>query len=524
LTTRPKRGKLSDVGAKRTGIADGTVKKGSFGYAVPLVLGCAGALYLFYSRYYFVGYFNDDAYYVLGARSLLQGAYADLSRPDRPPMTLYAPGFPLFLAPLAALVAPHWELLMLAAVAVCAASALALRRLFEGWLKPGALAALVAFYALNGTVAMAAPWVMSDLFFTLLSLVFFAQMRRALARKAAADGWLLGAILGWALVSRPTGLILFPAAAGGLLYARRRDLAWRALGLGLAPWAALLLRNHAATGSASAYLASWNGSAASIRALPALLDNAQRVANLFFVAVPFRIALPYAPWGMAASAAFVLAAAVFCARAARAIAARGRNEAAVVGAVAIFLAADFSVHAAYSAIDARYALPFLPYLFGFLAAGAQSLGSGARRAASALAAGAILWTNFSVQRQTALAAERPERRFPEKTFDWIRRGTPSDAVILSPRSALIFLYTGRRAVVDYDGEAGGPAELRRELAAEGISFVAQTRLPAIYLEGFSGRVGERLARRAQMLASSPRDFPPVFSAPDEAMTVYAVGP
>ncbi|MDD5629795.1 MAG: hypothetical protein PHU21_12065, partial [Elusimicrobia bacterium] len=55
-------------------------------------------LYLLCLRAYYVGFFNDDAFYLIGARSLLSGGFRELSAPGAPPMTVYMPGYPLILA------------------------------------------------------------------------------------------------------------------------------------------------------------------------------------------------------------------------------------------------------------------------------------------------------------------------------------------------------------------------------------------------------------------------------------------
>ena len=63
----------------------------------------AGAVYLRFFRYAYVGYYGDDAYYIIGARSLLQGSFSFLNRPEAPSILQYWPGYPLLLAPWIAL-------------------------------------------------------------------------------------------------------------------------------------------------------------------------------------------------------------------------------------------------------------------------------------------------------------------------------------------------------------------------------------------------------------------------------------
>src|SRR5438067_2256867 len=58
----------------------------------------AGLIYILSRHAYYVGFFNDDAFYIIGARSLLQGRYVELNQPGSPPFVNYMPGYPALLA------------------------------------------------------------------------------------------------------------------------------------------------------------------------------------------------------------------------------------------------------------------------------------------------------------------------------------------------------------------------------------------------------------------------------------------
>ena len=63
--------------------------KGSGGGWRPAFWALFGLLVILYAlafRTYYIGYFNDDASYLIGAKSLLTGRYADLSAPGEPPL------------------------------------------------------------------------------------------------------------------------------------------------------------------------------------------------------------------------------------------------------------------------------------------------------------------------------------------------------------------------------------------------------------------------------------------------------
>src|SRR5258706_4707526 len=63
-----------------------------------IFISTAGVLYLLSLHAYYVGFFNDDAFYLIGARSLLHGFYRELNQPGLPPL-MYMPGYPLLLCP-----------------------------------------------------------------------------------------------------------------------------------------------------------------------------------------------------------------------------------------------------------------------------------------------------------------------------------------------------------------------------------------------------------------------------------------
>src|SRR5688572_21115691 len=66
-------------------------------------------IYILALRAYYVGFFNDDAFYIIGSKSLIQGSYRELNQPGAPPFVSYLPGYPLLLTPFS-LLFPHTTL------------------------------------------------------------------------------------------------------------------------------------------------------------------------------------------------------------------------------------------------------------------------------------------------------------------------------------------------------------------------------------------------------------------------------
>ncbi|MDD5656346.1 MAG: glycosyltransferase family 39 protein [Elusimicrobia bacterium] len=215
--------------------------------AAGLLAGLAG-LYLLCLRAYYVGFFNDDAFYLIGARSLLRGGFRELNAPGAPPLVHYLPGYPALLAPWLWLFGDSFRAAQLLSV-LLSVGGLALTWLcFSAELPAGVAWAAVAAAGFNPLTASVSGAVLSDLpYFALTPLVF-------LAARAAWDGrrpavWAgLGALCGAAFLVRPTGAAFALALVLCLLWERRwRDAFWAAAGAAAvaAPW---LLRNWLAGG------------------------------------------------------------------------------------------------------------------------------------------------------------------------------------------------------------------------------------------------------------------------------------
>ncbi|MFA6002858.1 MAG: hypothetical protein WC881_02200 [Elusimicrobiota bacterium] len=185
-----------------------------------------------------VGTFNDDAFYYLGAKSIVEsGRYANPCRPEQPPMAAFPIGFSLLLAPVVFLfrhdLAPlHAFQLLLFAAATCMLLALALRRLS----RPG-VALLGLWWLCSVFPAGMAAALMSDVPFLLavLAALWLLDTGRLGAALAVAVG---------AGLIRPLGWLLVPAILVDAYFQYPRRHFWRMIaalaGVGLAAGSALL--------------------------------------------------------------------------------------------------------------------------------------------------------------------------------------------------------------------------------------------------------------------------------------------
>ncbi|MDE2291072.1 MAG: glycosyltransferase family 39 protein, partial [Elusimicrobia bacterium] len=224
-----------------------------------VLFAAAGVLYVLARRAYWVGFFNDDAFYLIGARSLLAGRFAELNHPLAPPLIQYLPGYPLLLAPVLALFRGSWLACRLeSALFMLGSAGAAAWALGEELDEPGRLL-LAALCLLNPLALSLSGAILSDAPFTLAALLVVGTAKRRWGRRDAGTWLLLGAAAGASFYLRAVGLAL-PLALGLVLLPERR---WKeaALALGaaaavVAPW---LVRNHLARGQALLYAGELGG-------------------------------------------------------------------------------------------------------------------------------------------------------------------------------------------------------------------------------------------------------------------------
>jgi hypothetical protein len=161
-----------------------------------------------------IGVYQDDAEYAVLARSLVHSpAYGLINAPGEPAASRYPFGYPLALAPFAALFPNSLDALRGPSLI---ASLLNVSILFWGWklLNPSGsrfwAAAVAVVYALSPLVLGAATMVMSEAVFSALALLAFL-----LARRSRGSGLLnvcltvaLGALLTLVVCTRTVGLLV----------------------------------------------------------------------------------------------------------------------------------------------------------------------------------------------------------------------------------------------------------------------------------------------------------------------------
>ena len=444
------------------------------------------------------GVFYDDGVYLALARSLAEGnGYRLQYLPGAPAGVHYPVGYPAFLAALwtAWPSFPANLTLLKAANAVLMGlfASLTVRHLAPRLPVPtwGTAAVVAAACVAVPLMAVATVLFAEPLFLVLAALAVWtadaageAEGRRGWALAAAA-----GALAGLCTLTRSIGVAVLGGVAVAL-FARRRKHGLVALATGVllaAPgfaWTAAHARetDPAIVANYGTYGQFLEQAGSGWWTPASLLEVMQPIAAL---------AVPPAPaglWHAAAAAALALL---------------------VWGAVqlawrSIALGATLVLYAAVVTLwpygPARFVWVIVPWLAVAFLAGCADLLRRARtfppRAATAttvavLAMIVLVATTYAAGQGRGLAAGAPttvQRGISatmQQVVDWVRARTPPGAVIATEDEALVWLYTGRRAVPSFlwrvrgrTGESLGPDTLRAYLDRTGATHLVLTGLGA----------------------------------------------
>lgn len=414
----------------------------------PLLLALsAAALYAWCWRAYYVGFFNDDAFFIIGARALAQGRFVELNDPRLPDLVNYLPGYPFLLAPLAALrpdgFVPFQSLSILMTAATVGLTFAWARDSFGEAVAVGA-AVLVAF---NPLTASLSGTVLSDIPYTFFNLLIVAAAWRGWERRDLAFWGGLGALSGFLFLLRPVGAALGAALVAALLIERR----WKAAFSCGAAFAALALpylivvrlRQGFALAYGLEFLEPYRDPSSSGALAKNWRWNALFYFNELFARIWYR--WPGTSFAEIRKWATIVIGAVLAAWGMR------RWTSGAARMTVLYLAAYVAVHLSWSKQAGRYLLPVLPFLAAALMAGAAALGGRWRHAGRVPLAIALLSAVLCVRPvskvvQASLSGEGPLNAPPRQTLDWVKRNTPEDALFGAEMDGSLHVLTGRHAI------------------------------------------------------------------------------
>ena len=484
-----------------------------------LALAGAGAAAL--NARYYVGYFNDDASFVVLARGLWSRLLLQSPPGFDGAFSHFLPGYPLFLAPFAAAAAPRWGLLSWTTFGLTLLTVWAFWRLLGGWLEEEDRRWAVLLYAAHPLFLLCSGLVMADPFLACLFVLGLLGLRRVLdGGGRAALALLAGASL-WAAASKPVGLLL-PLAATAALAAARAGRPLRLFALVFWLPCAAALGAAFLSGGPTDYVTYLLRGLASLAGGPfaARLYGGLRY---FVLVCGLGWFLPRGPLWDPAGAALAAAALWVCYKGLAALLARPGSGRFLALAAAGLLLGQGLVMALWTVYSERYALPMLAPLLLLLAAGLRAAlpaSPAVRRALLAALASSFAWRSARLAAELRAPAAPPETRLCSATLDWIRRETPPGSRFTGD-TPLVYLYTGRAgeglfAARDLD-------EYLLELQRNGITHVLVTARPVLSAKGsFSNDHALQKKLETAWVASHPRYFTKLFAEPLERTAVYAV--
>lgn len=409
-------------------------------------MGAALVLFGLCWRAYYVGFFNDDAFFIIGARSLLQGRFVELNDPRLPDLVNYLPGYPALLAPLAAFhpsgFAPFQILSILLTTATVGLTFFWARRSFG----PAVAWAASLVVALNPLTASLSGTILSDIPYSFFTLLVLGMAWKGWGRTNVRLWLGLGALSGFSFLLRPIGAALGVALVLALLSERR----WRdgaRVGVAFAAVALpYLIVVKLRQGFALAYGLEFLQPYQSQSGMAALVENwrwnSRYYLNELFVRIWYR--WPAGPLTVLKWPTIVVGAAATLAGL------RGWTKGAGRFGL-IYLAAYVIVHLSWSKQAGRYLLPVLPLIAAAMFSGWAELGRrwkgrDAWPIGAAAVAALLCLTPVSKVIQASLTGEGPLNAPPRLTLDWIREQTPPDAVFGAEMDGSLYILTDRRAV------------------------------------------------------------------------------
>jgi len=180
-------------------------------------------LYLAAIHAYYVGFFNDDAFYIMGARALLKGCYCFLSMPVHPPLINYLPGTSLLLVPLVWMFPDNFMPYQITFVGFTVGAVLISLRWLSNEKDPLIKWGVFILTAVNPLTVSLSGAILSDIPFFLLTSLILLNSHRNWDKKTPRTWIYLSVLSCLSIYLRPAGFLFLFALIFSLFLERR----WR---------------------------------------------------------------------------------------------------------------------------------------------------------------------------------------------------------------------------------------------------------------------------------------------------------
>lgn len=485
-----------------------------------LAAGAAGAAAL--NTRYYVGYFNDDASFILLAQTLWARLLALSASGLGGVFGHFLPGYPLFLMPFVAAFEPHWAWLRWVSAGVSLLGVYGLWRLLDGWLTAEERRWATLTYALHPLFLLSSGMVMADSFLACLFIFGLLGLRGVLENGRPASYALLIAACAWAAAAKPIGLLL-PLTLTIVFAAAR---AWRPLRLTALlfwlPVLAVMIYSALQKQTPTDYVTYMLQGLASLSGQP-LWERAYVMFHSFVLVCGLGMFWPRGPVWDLSGAALIAVVLYFCVKGLAVLLSRqgpGRFAALAAGGLILGQGLVMSLWTVYSE---RYALPMLPLAIVLLTAGVCASWKARPFAPRVLLA--VLAAGFALHAaQLALITRSPqapaESRLCVETLDWIKLKTPPESRFVG-NIPLVHLYTGR-----YGDGLFAARDLDLFLTALSRSRITHVLVTDQTILSAKGTYRNDHALQKKMengwVISHPRYFTKIYANPRERTAIFSV--
>jgi hypothetical protein len=481
------------------------------------ILSAAALFYLALFPYFPVGYFNDDALYILGARSLLQGHFIALQSPHPHPLTWILPGYPLFLAPFVAYAGVHLSWLKGTSLLLTLGSSVLLWRLLESWPEKPRLVVLGAF-ALNPFNAVYATTLLSEPCLVFLILASLVVCREVFRREEPRFAIFCGLLCAMTSLVRAEGIFILPAIVLGLAaFNRRKQAALVTLTalLILTPVLGFYLKAPHSSGSFNNFVGQFKGMNSAQIDKQLLLHSAVIARNIIDESMVGWDLPGSGPWGALGTVILIIGLGFILRGAIRMN--RYRFPEGLAWAMGGFVLMFALLHAFWFSYDARYILAVLPFLCIAGVSGTSGRAKPLQWAGILIIAAGYASHGAILVHQAWSPVAQAERGLPQNTFDWIRAQAAPDAVLLTPGGSRTFLFTDRHTVPL--ACTSDPEEFRYCAGRWGVTHIFFEDRPLTReMDAW------QWSRCRSWISASPRLFPPLYANRHENTEIFGMHP
>lgn len=430
-------------------------------HGLVVLLGACAVLYGLSTGAYFVGFFNDDAFYIIGARSLLTGRFAELNIPGAPPMDTHSPGYPLLLLPAALVSGDGFIPYHLTSVLLSLAAVWLIHRLARERLGPGTAMAAAAVAALNPLAVGTSGTILSEVAYVPVSLAALLLAAKVWSKNDPRVWAGLGALAGYLGLIRLSGASLLVALVAGLGWERRWRSAAACGGAGSVVLGSWLFRNFLIGGRSETRVGEMLETFGSYSVM---LDRIPYYLKEAFGRALFR-------WPAFQGTEYLTAATALAGLAAVGMGLRRWGWSGGRKVLPLYLAVYGLVHLAWPYHSARYLHPVLPLAALLLFAGLERWGPRAVAGAGLLSLGLCAAPVSAILAASLGGTQTPMNSRPARTVDWIRSQTAGDAVFGAAQDGQLHVLTGRYCL--HLPAVRDRAEMKKWIDENRVAYVAE---------------------------------------------------